>query len=104
MAFAAAFGLRFFVLGSEALPPWEDTLGSLALALVIFPVVFHQSRLYATNRTRSHGRERFEVFKGVVLGTLVLVAITYFARDRIAPDRRALCPAPRSRWWRECGC
>ena len=82
LAFAAAFGLRFFVLGSEALPPWEDTLGSLALALVIFPVVFHQSRLYATNRARSHGRELFEVFKGVVLGTLVLVAITYFARDR----------------------
>ena len=82
LAFAAAFGVRFFVLGSEALPPWEDTLGSLALALVIFPVVFHQSRLYATNRARSHGRELFEVFKGVVLGTLVLVAITYFARDR----------------------
>ncbi len=81
-AFALAYGIRFFVLEGEVLPPWQDTFTTLGLALVIFPVIFDQSRLYATNRARSHGRELFELFKGVVLGTLVLVAVTYFIRER----------------------
>ncbi|HLT31781.1 MAG TPA: undecaprenyl-phosphate glucose phosphotransferase [Myxococcaceae bacterium] len=82
LAFALSFSLRFFVLEGEALPPWEDTLFTVAAALVIFPTLFHQSRLYTTNRTRSGGRELFELFKGVAFGTLLVVGVTYFFRER----------------------
>ena len=79
IAFAAAYWTRFYSgLPRESIPPIEDTWVSLAMVLFIFPIVFRQSNLYTTNRSRSHIAEVFEIFKAVGFATLVLVALTYF--------------------------
>lgn len=82
VAFLAAYATRFTFFSWESIPPTRDTLVTLALVLVIFPIVFRQQQLYTTNRNRSHIGEVFEVFKATVLATLVLVAISYFVRER----------------------
>lgn len=84
---AAAFGLAYFTrfysgLPHEAIPPANDTWLSLAMVLLIFPATFRQSNLYTTNRSRTHIGEVFEIFKATVLATLLLVALTYFTRER----------------------
>jgi Undecaprenyl-phosphate glucose phosphotransferase len=82
-AFALAYLTRFHgPWAPEAPPPLTDTLVTLAMVLVIFPLVFHQSRLYATNRVRSHLGEIFEIFKSSVLALLILVALNFFFRER----------------------
>ncbi|MCI0574162.1 MAG: undecaprenyl-phosphate glucose phosphotransferase [Myxococcaceae bacterium] len=82
-AFALAYLTRFFgPVVPEDIPSTESSVVSLALVLVIYPVVFHQARLYTTNRVRTHIAEAFEVFKAVITGTLILVAVTYFLRER----------------------
>ena len=63
-------------------PAVRETLVTLALVLVLFPVAYRQSRLYATNRVRTHLEEVFELFKATITGSLVLVALTYFGRER----------------------
>ncbi|HXN40429.1 MAG TPA: undecaprenyl-phosphate glucose phosphotransferase [Myxococcaceae bacterium] len=83
IAFGLAYATRFQALVHEkSIPPWSDTLVSLALVLIIFPVTFNQARLYATNRVRSHIEEVFEIFKAMITGTLIIVALTYFVRER----------------------
>ena len=83
LAFGLAFLTRFSgLLPYEALPSWEDTLVSLAMVLVIFPITFNKSRLYLTNRVRTNIGEVFEVFKATVMAALILVALTYFTRER----------------------
>jgi Undecaprenyl-phosphate glucose phosphotransferase len=81
IAFALAYLTRFYVL-VQPIPPWGDTLVSLAMVLIIFPVTFHQARLYATNRSRTHIEEVFEIFKATITATLIIVAMTYFLRER----------------------
>lgn len=82
-AFGLAYLVRFFgPWAPEAPPPTIDSWVTLAMVLVVFPVVFHQSRLYATNRIRTHIGEVFEVFKASVLGLLILVALNFFFRER----------------------
>src|SRR4051812_31389820 len=71
LVLAAAFGLaslpRFFgALPHESIPPAADTLVSLAMVLVIFPLTFHQANLYTTNRSRTHIGEVFEIFKATI--------------------------------------
>ena len=82
VAFALSWYVRFTWFSWEVLPPTNETLETLALVLVIFPVVFRGSNLYTTNRSRSHISEVFEVFKATVLSTLVLVGVSYFIRER----------------------
>ena len=40
------------------------------LVLVLFPVAYRQSRLYATNRIRTHLEEVFELFKATITASL----------------------------------
>jgi Undecaprenyl-phosphate glucose phosphotransferase len=82
VAFGLAYATRFHLLVPPSIPPLGDTLASLALVLIIFPVTFHQARLYATNRSRTHIEEVFEIFKAMITGTLLIVALTYFIRER----------------------
>ncbi|RKG96949.1 undecaprenyl-phosphate glucose phosphotransferase [Corallococcus sp. CA047B] len=85
---AVAFVLAYFTRFSgvmpitEGIPPPGETFVSLVMVLVIFPVTFRQARLYATNRSRTHMGELFELFKATITATLVLVAVTYFIRER----------------------
>jgi len=64
------------------MPAWEETLLSLATVLLVFPITYRQARLYATNRARTHIGEVFEVFKATIMATLIVVALTYFTRER----------------------
>ncbi|MBU8896894.1 undecaprenyl-phosphate glucose phosphotransferase [Corallococcus sp. H22C18031201] len=84
LAFGLAYATRFsgVVPITEGIPPWDETLVSLSMVLVIFPVTFQQARLYATNRSRTNVGELFELFKATITATLILVALTYFARER----------------------
>ncbi|HTS79982.1 MAG TPA: undecaprenyl-phosphate glucose phosphotransferase [Myxococcaceae bacterium] len=82
LAFVLAYLTRFDALHGRPLPPSRETLITLALVLVLFPVAYRQSRLYATNRVRTHLEEVFELFKATITGSLVLVALTYFGRER----------------------
>src|SRR6185369_11570229 len=98
LAFALAYVTRFDAFTAPR-PPTRETLVTLVLVLVLFPVAYRQSRLYATNRVRTHLEEVFELFKATITGSLVLVALTYFGRERYS--RLTLCssPATRSCWW-----
>jgi Undecaprenyl-phosphate glucose phosphotransferase len=82
LAFVLAYLTRFDALGGWPRPPVRETLVTLLLVLVLFPVAYRQSRLYATNRVRTHLEEVFELFKATITGSLVLVALTYFGRER----------------------
>lgn len=82
LAFALSYLSRFFAPFHAVQPPWQDTAVSLGMVLVIFPLAFRQSRLYATNRARTHIGEVFEIFKATITSALILVAVTYFTRDR----------------------
>ncbi len=81
LAFALAYFTRFDALSAPR-PPWRETLVTLVLVLVLFPLTYRLSRLYATNRVRTHLEEVFELFKATITGSLVLVALTYFGRER----------------------
>lgn len=83
----ASFGLAYFVRFSgpwapEFPPPVQETLVTLGMVLAVFPLAFHQARLYATNRVRTHIGEVFEIFKASVLALLILVALNFFFRER----------------------
>ena len=82
VAFALSYWTRFDVLHGAPRPPTRETLVTLLLVLVLFPVAYRQSRLYATNRIRTHLEEVFELFKATITASLVLVALTYFGRER----------------------
>ena len=83
-AFALAYALRFDVR-IQPLPwgyaPAQETTSLLVAIALVFPVVFHAQGLYASGRARSDLDEAFDVFKAVVVGTLAVVAVTYFARS-----------------------
>ncbi len=83
----AAFGLAWLIRfkgpwAPETPPAWDDTFVTLAMVLVVFPMVFHQARLYATNRVRTHISEVFEIFKASAMAMLILVALNFFFRER----------------------
>jgi Undecaprenyl-phosphate glucose phosphotransferase len=83
---AVAFGLAYLTWFVWTVhrpePPVGDSLVTLGLALVLLPLAFRQAHLYATNRARTDLEEVFEVLKAGVTATLVLVALTYFLRER----------------------
>jgi Undecaprenyl-phosphate glucose phosphotransferase len=84
VAFGLAYATRFIgiIPVTDGIPPLDETIVSLAMALVIFPMTFHQANLYTTNRSRTHIGELFAVFKASITATLILVALTYFTRER----------------------
>jgi Undecaprenyl-phosphate glucose phosphotransferase len=84
LAFVLAYVTRFEgpIPVRYGLPPLEETLLSLATVLVVFPITYRQSQLYTTNRARTHIGEVFEVFKATIMATLIVVALTYFTRER----------------------
>src|SRR5207237_487353 len=61
--------------------PTRETLTVGALALVLWPLVLRSVGLYRPQRHKSALDEVFGVFKATVLAGLLLVAITYFARE-----------------------
>ena len=92
VAFGLAYATRFIgvIPVTEGIPPLDETLASLGMALIIFPITFHQANLYTTNRSRTHIGELFAVFKASITATLILVALTYFTRERYSRFTLAL--------------
>ncbi|MGO9832047.1 MAG: undecaprenyl-phosphate glucose phosphotransferase [Myxococcaceae bacterium] len=82
VAFALAYLTWFTWTHHRPEPPWRDSLVTLGLALVLLPFAFRQAHLYATNRARTNVEEVFEVLKASLTATLLLVALTYFLRER----------------------
>jgi Undecaprenyl-phosphate glucose phosphotransferase len=91
LAFGLAYLTRFYgPFPPEVIPPARDSWVTLLVSLVLFPVAYRQSRLYVTNRVRTNLEEVFEVFKASVMATLILVALTYFLRERYSRATLAL--------------
>jgi Undecaprenyl-phosphate glucose phosphotransferase len=88
--FGLAYLTRFSFFPSESIPPLEETLGTLGLIVVIYPITFRQANLYTTNRNRSHLSEVFELFRATLLATVILVAVSYFVRERYSRATVAL--------------
>jgi Undecaprenyl-phosphate glucose phosphotransferase len=83
VAFALAYLTRFYGPWAPEFPPsLSDSLVTLGMVLIVFPLVFDQARLYATNRVRSHIGEIFEIFRSSLLALLILVALNFFFRER----------------------
>jgi Undecaprenyl-phosphate glucose phosphotransferase len=83
IAFGLAYLTRFYGPWAPEFPPsFTDSLVTLGMVLVVFPFVFDQARLYATNRIRSHIGEIFELFRSSLLALLILVALNFFFRER----------------------
>jgi Undecaprenyl-phosphate glucose phosphotransferase len=82
VAFGLAYLTRLYGPFSEPVLPWRDSLVTLGLGLVLFPLAYRQGHLYATNRARTNLEEVFEVVKASVTATVILVALTYFLRER----------------------
>ncbi|MFZ5471270.1 MAG: undecaprenyl-phosphate glucose phosphotransferase [Myxococcota bacterium] len=82
-AFGLAYVTRFHSgLAAGAIPLAQDSWVTLAMALAIFPLTFRQQNLYTSNRSRTHSEEVFEVFKAIILATVILVAVSFFVRER----------------------
>ncbi len=87
LVWAAAFGCAYLVRfqwfdSREQVPSAFDSVVTLALALLVFPLTFRQFNLYTTNRSRTHVAEVFEIFKANLAATVLLVTVTYFFRER----------------------
>jgi len=82
VAFALAYLTRLYGPFSEPVLPLRDSLITLGLGLVLFPLAYRQAHLYATNRARTNLEEVSEVVKASVTATVILVALTYFLRER----------------------
>ena len=84
VAFVLAYATRFSgpIPVFYGLPTLEDTVVSLVTVLLVFPLTYRQAQLYTTNRARTHIGEVFEVFKATITATLIVVALTYFTRER----------------------
>jgi Undecaprenyl-phosphate glucose phosphotransferase len=82
LSFVLAYVTRFHGPWQAVEPPLADTLESLAMVLVVFPIAFRQARLYTTNRSRSDLEEVFQLFKAMITGTVIFVFVNYFVRER----------------------
>ncbi len=90
VAFGLAYLTWFTWTHHRPEPSIEDSLVTLGLALVLLPLAYRQAHLYATNRARTDLEEVFEVLKASLTATLLLVAITYFFRERYSRATLAL--------------
>jgi Undecaprenyl-phosphate glucose phosphotransferase len=85
VAFAGAYSIRF---GSpktfpySELPAPDETLFVGVLAVVLWPLALRSAGLYRPQRQRSAFDEVFAVFKATLAASLLLVALTYFLRER----------------------
>jgi Undecaprenyl-phosphate glucose phosphotransferase len=83
IAWLAAYGLRFYVVGpalvTPEVPPLGDYLLQLLPILVVWAAAFHWFELYRPRRLGSRLAEWADIAKASTLGVLVLVAIMQFA-------------------------
>ncbi len=78
IAFWLAHLTRFHLMTSGAPPAAEDSLVMLAIILILYPIALFQGGLYTTTRSRSHFSEVFQVFRAMIVGTVLTLAASYF--------------------------
>ena len=83
LAWLAAYGLRFYLVGpplvTPRVPPFGDYLLQLLPILLVWAVAFHWFELYRPRRIGSRVAEWADIAKASTLGVLVLVAVMQFA-------------------------
>jgi exopolysaccharide biosynthesis polyprenyl glycosylphosphotransferase len=83
LSFFLAYWFRFsgvFVAADKGVPPLEAYARTLAVVLPVYLVVFRSYGLYHLGRHIRRVEEIFTVLKGVGVGTLLLMALTFFYR------------------------
>jgi Undecaprenyl-phosphate glucose phosphotransferase len=74
----AAYHVRFRVLPTSAVPPFDGYAVQLVPILVVWGIAFHGFGLYRPHRLASHLSEWADVAKASSLGVVVLIAIMSF--------------------------
>ncbi len=82
VSFALAFFVRSTAFAAFGPVPVAQSFGQLAMAVVIFTLVFRMSGLYRSHRFATRLAEVFSIFQSIALALLLLVASTYFLRPR----------------------
>ncbi len=84
LSYFIAYWLRFseiVIAAPRGIPPIEEYLRALPVALLVYLWVFHSYGLYQFGRHIRRVEEIFKVLKGVGLGSLILMALTFFYRE-----------------------
>lgn len=84
LGYFIAYWLRFseiVISAPRGIPPMEEYLRALPAALLVYLWVFHSYGLYQFGRHIRRVEEIFKVLKGVGLGSLILMALTFFYRE-----------------------
>lgn len=79
----AAYWVRFseiLIPAHKGIPPFEEYLRALVIVVPVYLSVFRSYRLYELGRHARRVEEIFTVLKGVSLGSLFLMALTFFYR------------------------
>lgn len=84
LSFLAAFWTRFsgiVITAHRGVPPFEQYLGALVIIIPIYLWVFRSYGLYQQGRHVRRVEQIFTVLKGVAVGSLLLMALTFFYRE-----------------------
>lgn len=83
IAFLTTYWLRFYSgiwLVPLGIPPLGMYLGAGAVVSIVFFTIFYVMGLYSGKRSRSFEDDLINLFKGVVLGSLLVLALAFFLR------------------------
>lgn len=84
LSFLLAYWLRFsevVIPAPKGIPPMDEYAKALFIAMPVYLWVFRSYGLYQPGRHTRRVEEIFLVLKGVSVGSLVLMALTFFYRD-----------------------
>lgn len=81
LSFAAAYWIRFsFISAPRGIPPITEYAKALLVVVPIYLWVFRSYRLYDLSRHTRRVEEIFIVLKAIVMGSMILMALTFFYR------------------------
>ncbi len=83
-SFLATYWLRFhsgLILVPLGIPPLGPYLVASAVIVVVFLGIFYNQGLYAERGARRLERDFVDLFRGVVIGSLLVLALTFFQRQ-----------------------
>jgi len=82
-SFLSAYWIRFsevLIPAHRGIPPFEEYLKALPIGVAVYLWVFRSYGLYQVGRHVRRVEEIFTVLKGISLGSLLLMALTFFYR------------------------
>ena len=84
LSFLTSYWVRFseiLISAPHGIPPFGEYLRALPVVVLVFLWVFQSYQLYQLGRHIRRVEEIFTVLKGVALGGLILMALTFFYRE-----------------------